>query len=168
MSKPSGPFFPIVQVDEIAFAMSLFVNAASLKIPKPLIQASSLPTTECGQVFRMLTGMMPPTSSSDLAEGESSLEYAFMALWTHYRGDVRQKSICARVLGFHRLMLLTRGALVADWVHSPEDRPEIILLHPAVVKAVAMTPLSECGAMVRPEFLRTLQIAADSTMKAAA
>jgi hypothetical protein len=77
---------------------------------------------------------------------ESTLRYAFTALWAHYEGDIRQKSVCARVSGFHRLMILTRGALVANWMVSPDDSPEIILLHPAVVAAVAMTRL---GRVVR-------------------
>ena len=86
----------------------------------------------------------------------------------HYEGDVRQRSICARVLGFHGLMIMTEGALVADWVVSPEEKPEIILLHPAVVKAVAMTPLGNNGAMVCPEFLRTLEFIAHADAKQAA
>jgi hypothetical protein len=168
MSEPSGPFFPIFQVDEIAFAMSLFVNAASLNIPKLLIRESSSPTSDCGRVFRSLTETMPRTAITDVIGGQSGLEYAFLALWTHYEGDVRQRSICARVLGFHRLMMPTRGELVADWVHSPEDRPEVVLLHPAVVEAIAKTPLWECGAMVRPEFLKTLEATAEANMKQAA
>jgi len=167
MPEPTGPFFPIFQVDEIAFAMSLFVSAASLKIPRLLIQESRPSSPACGRLFHSLMEIMPPAGTLGVND-ESTLRYAFTALWAHYEGDIRQKSICARVFGFHRLMILTRGALVADWVVSPDDGPEIILLHPAVVTAVAMTRLSESGAMVRPEFLRTFEMATGAETQLAA
>lgn len=135
--------------------MSLFVGVASLRIPKPYAK-SPLRTRTCGQVFRTLMEIMPRIATWPNSRGEGTLEYAFTALWTHYEGDPRQSSICARVLGFHRLMILTKGDLVAPWVCSPKDHPECIVLHPAIVETVASTRLWESGEMMRPEFLRTL------------
>jgi len=169
MSEDLDPFFQIAEVDEIAFAMSLFVSAASFTIPSSPTKKTLLSGGECWRVFRLYTADMHRAATrQERPKGESSLEHAFMALWTHYEGDMRQRSICARVLGFHGLMMMTEGALVADWVFSSEERPEIVLLHPAVVRAVAITPLESTGVMFRKEFVRTLKITAEAETQQAA
>ena len=77
MSAQPGPYFPIVQVDEMAFAMSLFVSAASLKTPSASTGNYPLPSREFWSVFCLLTesmrAMMPRHKA---AHGESSLEHA--------------------------------------------------------------------------------------------
>jgi hypothetical protein len=169
MSTQFGPFFPILQVDEIAFAMTLFVSTASLKIPVLSAAPDQFPACECGTVFDVIARRI--RRSVDLAgtiKGESSLEYAFMAMWQHYEGDARRQSICARVLGFHSLMVMTKGALVEPWLASAEETPEVVLLHPVVVEAVAMTPLGQTGVMTGPGFLRTLSQIANADIGQAA
>ena len=169
MQTQSDPFFPIAQIDEVAFAMSLFVAAASLKIPTPSVRSTPLPTCECGTVFRVLSDRIQSAANLPLkTPGESSLEAAFMAMWSHYDGDLRRQSICARVLGFHSLMVLTEGALVESWLFSDEETPELVTLHPAVVTAVAMTPLGHNGVMAAPEFLSTLTLIANTDTSLAA
>jgi hypothetical protein len=168
MSTHPAPFFPILQVEEIAFAMSLFVAAASLKIPLST-GPSRLPTCECGTVFHVLSQRIQNTANLPLkTTGESSLKTAFMTMWTHYDGDQRRQSICARVLGFHSLMVITEGALVEPWLFSDEETPEVVTLHPAVVEAVAMTPLGYNGVMAAPGFLRTLTLIANTDTRQAA
>ena len=169
MSIQSGLFFPIDQVDEVAFAMSLFVGAASRKIPAFSAEPTQLPTCECGTVFRVLSERIQ--SATDLpvkTPGEATLETAFMALWSHYAGDKRRPSICARVLGFHTLMVMTEGTLIEPWLTYAEATPEVVTLHPAVVEAVALTPLGKTGLMTVPEFLNTLILIANADSSQAA
>jgi len=157
----AAPFFPIHQVDEIAFAMTLFVSAAAGKMPASRAEPWDPPTCECGAVYRLVAERTQTSDRSpEIAAGESTLEFAFMSLWRHYERDHRRQSICARVLGFHSLMVMTRGALVESWVSSQREAPEVVLLHPAVVEAVAMTPLGHSGVMTESEFLRTLAVVA--------
>jgi hypothetical protein len=169
MSAQSGPFFPILQVDEIAFAMTLFVGAASLKIPVHSAGPAQLPTCECGTLFEIIsTQIQRAANLPQTIKGESSLEYAFMAMWRHYEGDNRRQSICARILGFHSLMVLTQGEIVEPWLSSAEETPEVVTLHPAVVEAIAITPLGHSGVMTAPGFLQTLNLIADVDIRQAA
>lgn len=140
--------FGPVAADEIAFAMALFVAAASRRVlPKRLIatEIELSERREAGRVFLNLVPSRPvPFLRSSESEG-STLGEAFLAVWQHYAGDERQASICARVLGFHLLMERTEGEAVGHWLVQSPDDPGTVLLHPAVVDAIAAVPLMPEG-----------------------
>lgn len=88
---------------------------------------------------------------------ESTLDHAFKALWCHYRGDPRQSSICARILGFYYLAERTEGAVIQVWSRSCPETPETVLLHRALVEAIATAPLSDHGLLSEISFLETVE-----------
>jgi hypothetical protein len=159
MTQP-GDTFPAIPAEEIAVAMTLFVNAASLQIPAARIDPLPLPDWECAGFFRSIAADMKVALAMHRNDprAESSLDFAFKMLWRHYDGDDRQRSICARILGFHSLMVRTDGALVQPWLQACPDAPEAVVLHPVVVEAVATTPLSANGVMSQVYFLQTLTV----------
>ena len=61
------------------------------------------------------------------------------------------------MLGFYQLMERTRGAAVGPWMKQYPDTDEGILLHPAVVQAVAIVPLNHEGPLPEGLFSTSLE-----------
>ncbi|MGI4827853.1 MAG: hypothetical protein ACRYFU_06655 [Janthinobacterium lividum] len=145
-------YFESIASDEIGFAMTLFVNYANEGLRSPIE-----PDAEAGLVDQeggkrlFFTLSFGPLATVDEAKQkellQTSLYRTFSCLWSHYAGDHRRESICARVFGFCCLMEKTRGALVEQWMVPSPLGPERIILHPAIVEAVASTELSAQGRM---------------------
>ena len=92
---------------------------------------------------------------------ESSLFAAFQVVWDHYADDPERKSILARILAFCSLMERSRGALLERWTMPTEQGVESVLLHPAVVEALACIPLSDRGALSDSAFMKQIQECSD-------
>lgn len=149
--------------------MALFVAAGTRKVlPKriPSTEIERLSRREAGRVFVTLVPSRPvPFLSPSGSEG-STLGEAFLAVWQHYAEDDRQASICARVLGFHLLMERTEGAAVGQWLVQSPDEPGMVLLHSAVVEAIASVPLTSEGRFSEDIFGAYLRIQSpESTLK---
>ncbi len=132
--------------------MTLFVNYANggLQSPVEPNDEADAVDRENGERLFLTLAFGPLESGNDASKGEllqTSLYKAFCLLWTHYTGDPRRDSICARVFGFCCLMEKTRGALVEQWMTPSPHGPEQIVLHSAVVQAVSSVPLSPHGRM---------------------
>lgn len=154
--------FDAVPADEIAFAMAFFVSSAEhrLKGPaEPQTEAARLDFDEAVCFFLSLCS--DPSSAGDhdtrLRVLRTPLFRAFLSLWQHYAGDDRRASLCARVIGFCRLMEETQGALVERWMVATPQTPEHIVLHPAVVEALATTALSQCGRIAESLLLADIE-----------
>ena len=143
--------FEAVAVDEVAFAMSLFVAAANRMFAGIDSQAAfgNADALEGRRLFLAVSvlPMEPLDEAKQTALLESSLYRAFQHVWEQYRGDARRTSICARVLGFCYLMERTRGAIAGRWAMANLAGPEEVLLEPALVQAIATTVLSARGTM---------------------
>ncbi len=83
---------------------------------------------------------------------EQTLESALLALWRRYGGDNRQASVCLRVLNFYRLTAESAGSPVERWVQPCSAAEEEVLLHPALVQALACIPLGEQGRFAEDAF----------------
>ncbi len=153
--------FPAVQAEEMAFAMTLFVSAASGQISigrEPL----TLQNRHEGQ--RLFISLSSPTAEAKTKEEveaalETALFRAFLIVWEHYRGDKSQASIAARTLGFYYLMGRSRGAALDRWVSSSPD--ETVALPPVVVEGIARVDLPRDGRLDEQAFLRTLEALAE-------
>lgn len=154
-----------VPADEIAFAMSLFVAAAQRKIlpdKTPTTEAELLIGQEAQRVFVSLVPQKSVPFPKAAAFLGSSLSEAFLAVWQHYSADDRQASVCARVLGFHLLMERTEGAAVGRWLTPSSSDPETVLIHPAVIEAIASVPLLDEGRLPEELFIQTIGLHASS------
>jgi len=155
--------FPPVERDEIAFAMALFMSAATHQLypPDDPLDLNLLPEEDewrrllLALSSEMLDARRPARRGTSPLE--STLDHAFKALWCHYRGDPRQSSICARILGFYYLAVRTEGAVIQHWSRSCPETPETVLLHPALVEAIATAPLSDHGLLSESSFLETVE-----------
>ena len=139
-----------VEPDELAFALSLFMGAATLRLGpvyRPVTEAHHLSLRTCAALFSLLTSPVPhsPGPRRTASRGESTLQEAFWQLWHHLEGDPGQLSVCARVLGFYGLMERTGGAAVAQWMEACPEDPSQVTLHPAVVHALSAIPLGSKG-----------------------
>jgi hypothetical protein len=97
---------------------------------------------------------------------QSTVNQAFTVVWQHYQGDARQRSICARVLGFYYLMQQTDGKAVERWFppaasalagQTRQIGEETIVLNPVVVQALAIAPLAAGGILTQELFDRTVE-----------
>lgn len=154
--------YPPVEVEEMAFAMTLFVSAANGQISigrKPL----TIQNKHEGQrlFIRLSSDTAPLMDAEELAAAlRTRLYEAFLIIWEHYRNEKQQASIGARVLGFYYLMARSRGAALNRWLMPSSQSEEIVGLHPAVVQAVATLELQQDGRLDEVKFLRTVESAA--------
>ncbi len=159
--------FGPVPADEIAFAMSLFLAAAQRKIlpnKRPRTETELSIGQQAQHVFVSLVPSQPVGFPKAAEFKGSSLSEAFLTMWQQYAGDDRQASICARVLGFHLLMERTEGAAVERWLTFSRGDPETVLLHPAVIEAVASVPLLREGRLPEELFIQTVAVQASRSL----
>jgi len=158
MSLITGLDLRNVPVEELAFAMAVFLNAARLPSESPS-NCDAPGNCLCRRTLRHLEsrGGGTPEIEGGKLKGETTLDFAFHRLWQHYERDVRQWSICARVLGFHLLMVRTEGMVVERWMAPSPGSDETVILHPAVVEALAVVTLDPQGYLPETDFLRTLE-----------
>ncbi len=151
--------FEAVQVEEMAFAMTLFVSAASGQISsgrKPLAVKNRKEGVEL--FLGVLSG---PAGKRSLAEFDTLLESdlfrSFLIVWEHYRDDAVQASIGARLLGFYDLMVRTRGKVLEAWVEPFATTEEMVTLHPQVIETIASVVLTVEGRLDEERFLTELE-----------
>ena len=158
-STPTHGAFCPVPADELGFALSVFVAAASGTLTASRTDTSELPerqTTTCEQLFADLLALGPVMVPSRLLAYQTSLHTAFAALWKEYGSHELRDAICARVLCFHFLMEETEGRVVEPWTTACPERPEQVLLSPAVVEGLARVPLDLRAGLVEDEFLAAI------------
>ena len=132
--------FSPVPAEELAYALTVFVSASSRTfVPsQPDISRPYEDDREERQdFFADLLPHFPDVDRRKTLPGYASLTSAFTALWNEYRDHDLRDSLCARVLCFHFLMERTAGRAVEKWIQPIPERPEEIILHPAVVDALA-------------------------------
>jgi len=66
-------------------------------------------------------------------------------------------------LGFYYLAERTEGAVIQHRSRSCPETPETVLLHPALVQAIATAPLSDHGLLSESSFLETVEELATSS-----
>lgn len=164
-----GYDFSPVDVDELGFALTLFVAAANRKLALRKADGSTLQKTsllECQQLFVELSADADATTGTGRAAhaSETTLPVAFAALWQHYRFDGFRHSICARVLGFYYLMEQTGGRAIDGYLELSPTGPEAVLLHPAVVEGLANVSLNLDGLLSASLLRAAIEHAAASTV----
>ena len=153
--------FPPVAPDEMGFALTLFVNAANRRISsRTKIDPAFRPQarTACDALYRSLCGEPGGYPSlGRMQTEETTLEEAFRVLCEHYEIHAQQVSICARVLGFYFLMERSAGAILAGWVQPCPESPNLVLLAPEVVAAIATVKLDATVLLKTSKFLELVQ-----------
>ncbi len=132
-----SPDFAPVSSDEMAFALTLFVEAANRRLSAaetPLQHGHDV----CEYLYLALCADLPsPSAAQTKVDHHTTLYTAFSTLCSHYNGDPLQAAVCARVLAFHFLMERTAGAVLSEWIQPHPETVQLVQLHPAVVEAIA-------------------------------
>ncbi len=130
----------------MATALSLFVNAANgkqLRLTAAGFEHQFRGQETCDQLYGALcrdrTTPQAPVRSK--LTSEATLYQAFRVVCTHYTGHRQQEALCARVIGFHFLMVHTAGMVLEGWAQDDPREEKSILLPKAVVYAVASVEL---------------------------
>ncbi len=150
--------FPPVPAEEIAFALTLFVAAANGQSAPPVRPDNSAELLDLQECRRVYLALCPDRSAGlpanqDVKPCARALSSAFLSLWQHYRNSEYQASICARVLNFHLLMVESAGSAIDRWVSPCPETPEIVMLHAAIIEAIATVPLNNNGCWAENLFL---------------
>ena len=134
----------------MAFALTLFVEAANRKLPPP-VAPSQDDDEVCKYLYSILCAGVPSLSATAHLEADhhTTLYTAFGTLCSYYDGDPLQAAVCARVLAFHFLMEGTAGAVLSEWLQPHPESIQLVELHPAVVEAIATIRLH--GSVLLPE-----------------
>lgn len=150
--------FSPVQPEEMAFALTLFVSAASGQISagrKPL----TIENMQKGRnLFLSLSFHNPQAIRKiEIEEALSSpLFAAFLLVWEHYKADPVQASLGARLLGFYYLMTESRGAALESWVSPSPAGEALVDLDPRVVEILATISLQDSGRLDTQKLLSAL------------
>ncbi len=153
--------FQPVSVDELSFALTLFVGVANHQLAARHTSADAADSiVECEEIFRELSHGVEPTGCESLLSCQASLADSFRGLWSFYQGNAYQVPLCARVLAFYFLMSQTRGAALASWVDSCAEDPTAVILHPAVLQALAEVNLTPAGQLDKRDFLGRIEVIA--------
>lgn len=153
----------IIEVDEMAFAISLFVAAARGKVSPPNRQ-SEITLNDAGQVLvdPVLIGARVSLGENERwASDEVPLACAVSVVWHHYERDARQQSICSRLVAFYSLMVRSRGISLNPGKNNSIVDLGSVTFSPAIIDAVASTPVSENGQFLDTTFRARLQNLAD-------
>ena len=165
LSAPSFGRLDPVAVEEIAYALTVFVAAANLELREETADLSPEAMSSrqaCRQSYDALTGNTAtlPMAASQKFQPQNTLYGAYKAVWNQYRDDERQGSICARVLGFYSLVEQSRGEAIRQWVEACPESPAAVMLHPAVIVALANIPLRADGRLAPTPFLELVALIA--------
>ena len=162
--------FNPVRAEEMAFAISIFVSAANGQIfpsAPPDVQASLRERRSCQRFVSFLAAEDAECGSlwKAATSQETPLFRAIFAVWEHDREDSGRLSIVARVLAFYSLMERTEGAVLERWCDRNPEGEETVLLHPAVIEAIAGIPLGSRGQLHANDFVQAVEAAAETHLE---
>ena len=155
---------PSIDLDEMSFALALFVGAARGRVTPPETVSSEFALVErpaARSDLPLADEQQNPPGSAEPPHDENPLVCAVSLVWHHYEGDTRRQAICSRLVAFYSLMVRTRGAVLDRGVTPSEDDPATVLLDPAVVGTVATAPLNESGQFNDLAFRNLVKVAID-------
>ncbi len=168
-AEPVHVDFPPVPPEEIAFALALFVGVVQGQLGSPsrapLSREEEEEFSDCLRLLsRLCAGEQPPVApASDAIAYDTSLGRVLLVIWQLHRGHPHQTSICARVLNFYLLTERTAGKAVERWIMPCTEDPKLVLLHPALIEALATAPLTEQGELSETVFLDSVEALATSS-----
>lgn len=146
---------PVVDLDEMAFAIALFVGAANGHVaPNYAWHLASEIGIDTEPVLVGAKSVL--LDAEEQLSDELPLARAFAVLWQHYAGDPRRQSICSRLIAFYSMMVRSHGGAVEQWVQATDD-PTKVLLDSSVVEAVATAPLSDKGQFNDNRFVKVVE-----------
>lgn len=156
------PDLPPVAPEEIAFALALFVGIVHGQLVPPARDPLSADEeAELLEFQRILAPVcaaaQPPIPRPDAIAYETSLGRVLLVVWQLHRGHTHQASICARVLNFYLLTERTAGTALSRWIMPCTDDPKLVVLHPALIEALATIPLSDDGLLPEATFLDSIE-----------
>ena len=155
-----GPRRQSIDVQEMAYALSFFVGAATNRLSfgsgsEPTV--NELSDNRAAMIYdAIVIGQSSPRDPELHRSNQTTLQVAFARLWSHYEESSAQESICARVLGFYCLMERTGGRALARWTSEDPTNPEGTILHPAVVEALALLPIGNQGRLQEEDYLASI------------
>jgi len=141
---------PHIASEEIAFALSLFVGSAEGRLTPT--HSRHLPSESrcslCSEQTRSWT---------DAHSRSPALLAALSAVWDFYGDDPRKADICARIAAFYAVVSKSEGAIISEWVTVSPDNPDESLLDPAIIQAIATTPLNRQTPYTDASFLASVR-----------
>ena len=172
--------YPAVPPEEIAFALTLFHSVGERQSSFATAPPPQLTPPERRSLQRLAAllhhldaGPAAMPNSSHGASG-STLAHTLLALWTQYRGDTRQTSICARVLNFYFLAQRGGGTLLAPWMIADQACPDqacpdqtaadTVSLAPALIEALAEVELDSQGTLPALRYIERVRACAPDAL----
>jgi hypothetical protein len=146
---------PPVESGEMSFALTLFIAAARGQVTPPNLGYPG----SSSRTSHPLSNDPVLLSAREILEDEPCrlpdevpLACAVSVLLHHYKHDVRQRAVCARLVAFYSLMARRQGDPFDVGAPESESYLSTAALSPAVVKAVATATVGEDGLFDDAEF----------------
>lgn len=155
---------PAVDPEEMRFALGVFQAGLRLRLPMESPAKKGIPIESREEGESMLEPLPPEvrelfTIRDDrVSPKDTPLHRAVFGVMDHYKDHPRQQAIGTRLGAFYFLVndVADTGRL-DKWQKPSEEDAEVMLLHPAVVDAIATVPLTRFGGFEVQEFFTAVE-----------
>jgi hypothetical protein len=152
---------PAVDPEELGFALQLFQAGLRVKLPMESPEKKGIEFGDVGIAQMMLAALPQPlreqfiVRDSRVAPRDTRLHRAMFAVLNHYKDHKDREAISNRVMAFY--FLVNKGGMkpFRKWT-KPSDIPEATMMHPAVVEAMAVTPMPTQAVFEAKTFFETV------------
>ena len=153
---------PAVDPEEMAFALQLFQAGLRVKLPMESPEKKGIEFGDV-EIARMMLAALPQpireefiVRDSRVAPRDTNLHRAMFAVLNHYKDHKDREAISNRVMAFY--FLVNKGGMepFRKWT-KPGDIPEATMMHPAVVEAMAVTPMPMQAVFGKETFFETVE-----------
>jgi hypothetical protein len=143
---PKSKSLPSIDPAEMTFAFQLFQAGIRIRIPMESPETRGIDFGDRDSAQAILDAL-PPALREDffvrenfLSPKDTKLSRAMFALLTHYEQHPLRDAIVYRVMGFHHLLNDVDEGLLSKWLKPCTEDEEAVMMHPAVMDAVATCP----------------------------
>jgi hypothetical protein len=155
---------PPVDKEEMRFALGVFQAGLRLRMPMESPAKKGIPIEDKEEGERMLEPLPPEvrelfTIRDDrVAPKDIPLHRAVFGVMDHYKDHPQREAISTRLGAFYFLVNDVRDTGRWDkWQKPSEEDAEAMMLHPAVVDAIATVRLTKFGGFEVDEFFRAVE-----------
>jgi hypothetical protein len=155
---------PPVDREEMRFALGVFQAGLRLRMPMESPAKKGIPIEDKVEGERMLEPLPPEvrelfTIRDDrVSPKDTPLHRAVFGVMDHYKDHPQQQAISTRLGAFYFLVNDVRETGRWDkWQKPSEEDAEAMMLHPAVVDAIATVPLTKFGNFKEAAFFAAVE-----------
>jgi hypothetical protein len=162
---PLPPVRPaeIINSEEMAFAVQIFQAGLRGRMPTVNPETKGFETGDGAVARKILESLPAPLGKqfvvrgSRIAPKDTAVHRGLTAVMSHYQNHSQRESILTRIMAFYFLVNKAGAEALKPWQKKCDDDPKAVMLHPAVIDAVAKAPPGRYGQFDEKGFFRLVE-----------